>query len=198
MKNYNANKKQQGFTLLELIVAMVIFSLMSLMAYGGLFNVITGNDVITDQEIRLKELQRTMLFLERDMRQIVPRPRSTGSGNAVENAFDYGLDADGLIEFTRAGNPNPTGVARSSLQRIRYDVIDKVLIRKSWSIVDHLDLESIDMDLLQGVENLELRLLDEENEWQTNWSPVKEIPKAIEISIEHEHWGEIKRLIPIR
>ena len=69
-----------GFTLLELLVAIVIFSLMSVMAYGGLFNVLTGNEVITQQEKSLKELQRTMMFFERDIRQIVPRPRSTDSG----------------------------------------------------------------------------------------------------------------------
>lgn len=191
------DKKQKGFTLLELLVAMVVFSLMSVMAYGGLFNVLTGNEVITSQEERLKELQRSMMFLERDMRQVVSRPRNTGSGNTLEKAFDYGLDSDGLIEFTRAGNSNPVGVIRSSLQRIRYDLEEKVLIRKSWALVDHIDLEPSSMSLLKDVDSLELRLLDDNNEWQTNWTKIKEIPKAIEITINHENWGEIKRLIPI-
>ena len=53
---------EKGFTLLELLVAMVIFSLMSVMAYGGLSNVITGNEVILQQEQQLKEIQRTMMF----------------------------------------------------------------------------------------------------------------------------------------
>ena len=46
IKTIRISSKNKGFTLLELLVAMVIFSLMSLMAYGGLSNVITGNDVI--------------------------------------------------------------------------------------------------------------------------------------------------------
>ena len=192
-----STNSQKGFTLLELLVAMVIFSLMSVMAYGGLSNVITGNEVIASQEKRLKELQRTMMFLERDIRQLVPRPRNTGSGNVLAKAFDYGLDSDGLVEFTRAGNPNPIGMARSSLQRVRYDLEEKVLIRKSWALVDHIDLEPTSMNLIKEVESLELRLLDSNNEWQDNWTEQKLIPKAVEITINHAHWGKIQRIIPV-
>jgi len=194
----NFKPKQKGFTLLELLVAMVIFSLMSVMAYGGLSNVITGNEVIATQEKRLKELQRTMMFLERDIRQLVPRPRNTGFNQTKAKAFDYGLDSDGLMEFTRAGNPNPIAIARSSLQRVRYDLEEKVLTRNSWALVDHIDLEPTSMKLLKDVESIELRLLDKKNEWQENWEQEKEIPKAIEITIKHTNWGEIKRLIPVQ
>ena len=197
LKAKRQNKKQTGFTLLELLVAMVIFSLMSVMAYGGLSNIITGNEVISSQETRLKELQRTMMFLERDIRQVVPRPRSTGF-NQFAKSFEYGLDSEGLIEFTRAGNPNPVAAARSSLQRVRYELDDNVLIRRSWALVDHIDLEPTNMNLLNDVESLELRLLDKKNEWQDNWSETKEIPNAVEITIEHKNWGKIKRLIPIQ
>ena len=191
------NSNNKGFTLLELLVAMVIFSLMSVMAYGGLSNVITGNEVISSQEKRLKELQRTMMFFERDMRQLVPRPRSTGF-NQFAKSFDYGLDADGLLEFSRAGNPNPIGMKRSSLQRVRYDLEEKTLVRKSWALIDHIDLEPTSMNLLKDIESFELRLLDKNNEWQENWKELKEIPRAVELNIEHEKWGKITRLIPVQ
>lgn len=187
----------QGFTLLELLVAMVIFSLMSVMAYGGLSNVITGNEVIANQEKQLKELQRTMMFLERDIRQLVPRPRSIGF-NQFSRSFEYGLDSDGLIEFTRAGSPNPIGLKRSSLQRVRYDIDEKTLIRKTWALVDHFDLEPTSMKLLNNIESFELRLLNKNNEWQENWTELKDIPKAVEINIEHKNWGKITRLIPVQ
>ena len=188
---------EKGFTLLELLVAMVIFSLMSVMAYGGLSNVITGNEVILQQEQRLKEIQRTMMFLERDMRQLVPRPRTVGF-NQFAKAFEYGLDSDGLVEFSRAGNPNPIGLKRSSLHRVRYDIEEKTLVRRTWALIDHIDLEPTSMKLLNDIESLELKLLDKNNEWQENWKESKEIPKAVEIIIKHEKWGEITRLIPVQ
>lgn len=189
--------KNLGFTLLELLVAIVIFSLMSVMAYGGLFNVLTGNEVITQQEKNLKELQRTMMFFERDIRQLVPRPRSSGF-DQLAKSFEYGLDSDGLIEFTRSGNPNPVALARSSLQRVRYDLEEKTLIRKTWALVDYIDLEPNSMELLKDVESFELRLLDKNNEWQDNWKEEKDIPHAVEINFEHKQWGKVTRLIPIQ
>jgi general secretion pathway protein J len=167
------------------------------MAYGGLSNILTSDKVLTEREAKLKDLQRTMMFLERDIRQMVARPRRSGY-DQVSQALSYGLDSDGLLEFTRAGNSNPTGMARSSLQRVRYDLEEKKLTRKSWSLVDYIDAEPIEMELLENVELLELRLLDSQNQWQTNWNQEKTIPKAIEITLVHKDWGKIVRLIPVK
>lgn len=190
-------KNTNGFTLIELLVAMSIFSFMAIMAYGGLANILTGNEVITEQEEKLKKLQRTMMFIERDIRQMVNRPRRSGYSD-YSQALSYGLDSEGLFEFTRSGNSNPMALARSSLQRVRYDLDEKKLTRKTWSLVDHIDAEPISMLLLEGLDSLELRLLDSKNEWKTNWGELKVIPKAIELTFEHEYWGKIVRLIPVQ
>ncbi len=191
------SQNQSGFTLIELLVSMMIFSMMSLMAYGGLINIFKSNEVLTAQEAQLKSLKRTMMFLERDMRQLVFRNRSAGFGQA-EGAFVYGLGQDGLLEFTRAGNSNPLDLKRSTLQRVRYDLDDKKLIRSSWNLVDHLDAEPVKMTLLENVDDFTLRLLSEEGSWQDNWGlRAKGLPKAVELNLEHKYWGKIKRLIPI-
>ncbi|WP_299873278.1 type II secretion system minor pseudopilin GspJ [uncultured Cocleimonas sp.] len=192
----------KGFTLLELLVAMSIFSFMAITAYTGLSNMLTSNQAITEQEQKLKKIQRTMLFLEKDIRQIVSRPRRTGYGaDEVSPAFSYGLDTDdsnGVIEFTKSGVANPLALAKSSLERVRYDLEDKILIRNSWAYVDHIDLEPVKMTLLNDVESFELRLLDANNQWKSNWSEKKILPEAVEVTLEHKHWGKIVRLFPIR
>ena len=191
-------KTTKGFTLLELMVAMVIFSFMSIMAYSALANVFKSNEVISSQELKLKKLQRSMMFIERDLRQLVLRSRSTGYGQSVSPALDYGLDTEGVIEFTRAGNSNPTGLVRSSLQRVRYIVDDGKFSRLSWNIVDHIDAEPVSMLLLENVDLLAFRFLDNKNNWQETWSSTVQSPKAIELTIEHKNWGKIVRLFFIR
>ncbi len=199
MKNYSSKMTMnKGFTLLELMVAMVIFSFMSIMAYSALANVFKANEVITAQETKLKKLQRSMMFIERDLRQLVLRSRSAGYGQSPSPALDSGLDSDGVIEFTRAGNSNPTGLVRSSLQRIRYVVEDEKLRRLSWNIVDHIDAEPVTMLLLENVDSLAFKFLDDKNNWQENWSSSTEMPKAIELTLEHKNWGEIVRLFSVR
>ena len=96
-------------------------------------------------------------------------------------AFDYGLDSDGLMEFTRAGNPNPIAIARSSLQRVRYDLEEKVLTRNSWALVDHIDLEPTSMKLLKDVESIELRLLDKKMSGKKIGSKRKRYPKPLKL-----------------
>ncbi len=187
-----------GFTLLELLIAMVIFSTMSLMAYAGLNSVLTSNRITEAYEKDLKGLQRSMMFLEKDIRQLTARPRHAGY-NEFFAAVQSDLGLDGVLEFTRSGNPNPAGKLRSSLQRVRY-VLDKdELQRWSWSLVDHLEGKPIMMPLMNSVEKISFRFMTKAKKWQADWR-IKDksaLPKAIEITIKHKRWGKITRLISI-
>ncbi len=192
-------KENRGFTLLELLIAMVIFSFMSIMAYGALANIFNSNERIKTQEENLKALKRTMMVLERDMRQITLRPRRLGY-DQLTPALVSGLNAGGLIEFTRAGNTNPLDLVRSSLQRVQYDFQDGQILRMSWNLVDHIEAEPIIMPLLGDVDSFSLRFLSKKNVWEENWDSdkTKSLPVAIEITIEHKKWGKIVRLIPVQ
>ena len=191
-------RTESGFTLLELLIAMVIFSTMSLMAYAGLNSVLTSNRITEAYEKDLKGLQRSMMFLEKDLRQLAARPRHAGYNESLA-ALQTDLGLDGVLEFTRSGNPNPAEKLRSSLQRVRY-VLDKgELQRWSWSLVDHLDSKPIIMPLMTSVEKISFRFMTKNKKWQADWQVKNksELPKAIEIHITHKRWGEMMRLISI-
>ena len=196
----NIRKKTSGFTLLELLIAMAIFAVMAALAYGGLRSVISTSSGVQRQIERLEHLQRTIMFLERDMRQLIARPVNTDVAKkrrAVELDQNEGV----LIEFTRSGNPNPGGVVRSSLQRVNYRLEDDVLIRQSWDQVDHLQVdEPVIIELLDNVEEVEFKLLNSQNQWLTRWDlggNLDQLPLAVEITIKHKQWGVIRRLIPV-
>ena len=191
-------RKNTGFTLLELLVAMVIFSFMAIMAYGALANIFNSNARISQQEQNLKSLKRAMMVMERDIRQIVMRPSRQGYDQSSP-ALVSGFNEEGIIDFTRAGNTNPLELVRSSLQRVRYTLQEGQLVRKSWNIVDHIDAEPLEMPLLDDVEAVTFRFLDADK-WDVNWDSTrkKALPQAIELTIKHKSWGKIVRLFPIR
>ena len=90
---------------------------------------------------------------------------------------------------------------RSDLQRVSYSLKDNQLIRNIWPTLDRAPSEEPqEMVLLKKVQHIEIRLLDEEGEWKQEWNDADNIntmPVAVEINVELEHWGVIKRLLQI-
>ncbi len=196
-----------GFTLLELLVAMAIFALLSIMAYAGLSTVLNANQILDTNMQRLSEVQRSITLLSRDIRQTINRAVRDTYGDTRQpligaTAFDsLGTPA---IELTRTGYANPLGTKRSFLQRIAYRVEEETLYRDSWRVLDQAqDSEADALAICYDVKSLTLRYLDQENTWHDQWPPSDPefqgaaLPKAVEVSLELTDWGNIVRLLPL-
>ncbi len=60
---------QRGFTLIEILIAMAIFTLIGLASTGLLTTVIDSNDISEERFAKLQLLQRAMITIERDLQQ---------------------------------------------------------------------------------------------------------------------------------
>ena len=196
--------RAEGFTLLELLVALAVFSMVALMAYSGLRSVLQSKQLTEQRAERIQRLQSAMMMLERDLSQFVPRGIRDDYGDtqpAIRTA-DYGTI---LLEFTHAGWRNPTGSARSTLQRVAYGIEEESLLRFSWTVLDRAQESSpYKVNLLDGVREMRLRYLDEAHEWHEQWPPSGlgpgdsvPTPLALEVSLELEDMGDIRRLFPL-
>ena len=67
-------KDEQGFTLIEVLVALAVFGVMSLLAYAALGSTLSNADYLTDRMERLQSVQRTVRYLSSDLLQAAPRP----------------------------------------------------------------------------------------------------------------------------
>lgn len=195
---------QSGFTLLEVLVAMAIFSIVAYMAYGGLDAVLRQQQVLEASANRLRAVQFAVRQLSTDFGQIQPRSVREELGEGWKPALVAdGRDLDSA-ELTRAGWSNPLGRHRSTLQRVAYRVEDGVLIRSYWPVLDRLlEQEGFESELLDGVESFELRFLDARGEWVDQW-PASDLaddtpllPRAVEIVLLLDDWGEISRIMEI-
>lgn len=194
-------REASGFTLLELLIAVAVFAIMAALAYGGLSSVLRAREESTASALRLRALQQTMLLLGRDLDQALPRTIRDEYGD-VKPALYGGTD---WIEFTHDGWANPTAATRSELQRVAYTVRDKQLVRDSWQVLDRApDSKPYEAPLLDKVKSLQLRYLDAAGNWQESWpsqqsdntSPQQQLPlpRAVEVTLELERWGTIRRL----
>ena len=196
-----------GFTLLELLVAMAIFALLSVMAYAGLSTVLNANQILDTNMQRLSEVQRSVTLLSRDIRQTINRAIRDTYGDPKQpligaSAFD--TLGTPVIELTRTGYANPLGTKRSFLQRVAYRVEEETLYRDSWRVLDQAqDSEADALAICYEVQSLTLRYLDQENTWHEQWPPSDPefqgaaLPQAVEVSLELTDWGKIIRLLPL-
>ncbi len=196
-------KTTHGFTLLEILVAVSIFSIMSITALTGIKAIMDSQEITNKVSAQVKSLQSTLFYLDRDLRYAIERNIRDEFGDSQPALKADNTGAQGLA-LTRIGASKPQGLKRSSLVRVRYWLKDDTLIRSQYKSLDRAgEGESLDRNLVNQIEELEFRFLGQKNEWSTFWPPIdpvsnqRALPKAIEITLTHEKMGKIMRLFPL-
>ncbi|MEJ1340407.1 MAG: type II secretion system minor pseudopilin GspJ [Candidatus Sedimenticola sp. (ex Thyasira tokunagai)] len=184
-----------GFTLLELLVAISIFTIMSMMAYGGLHTLLTTRDHTDRAAEQFAMLQSTFLFMQQDLAQAVGRGTRDEFGDN-QPPFSGG-NSDELLAFVHGGAMGLESVYMP-LQHVAYRLDGEQLQRLSWPVLDRTQGSEPDiLDLTDGVLGVAARF--SHDEWQDSWpqrdsgedQPV--LPRAVEVVLMTERWGEIRR-----
>jgi general secretion pathway protein J len=190
------------------MVAVGIFALLSALAFGGLTGVVRQNARLVASEQRLTSLQFTMRRLTSDLYQLQPRSVRDALGTARQPALLGGVTGEFPLEFTRGGWSNTLGGPRSNLQRVAYLNDNGTLVRVHWLVLDRtLASQPVRTELMDGVEQMTVRFLDPNRQWQTEWPPLaadgnpvaQQVarPLAVEVALVLEDWGTIRRLVEL-
>ena len=191
------SQKNKGFTLLEVLIAIAIFSVISLTSFTLFDTVLKGDENSKIRTQRDNELQTAFLIIERDLTQIARRTVRL-NGEAPTEQFlqtdsdNYLSDGEGLA-FVRLGWSNPgLLLPRSDLQAVAYRLADEKLERLHFNFVDAVngeepktrvlitDVRTLSFDFYYG------------KKWQDKLSG-KLLPQAIGIEIETADFGLIRR-----
>jgi len=199
-------RRARGFTLIEIMVAVAIFSVMAMLAWGALSQSLENADMLTERMQRLQTIQRTLRYLSADLTQAAPRPVRTELGDGLSPAIFSSLSGDFAIELSHGGWGNPAGLPRSTLQRSAYRIEDGKLVRYHWNVLDRTyGNEAVAAVLLEDVEALLFRFFDDNGESYEVWPPqiaagstnLRVRPRAVEIVLSLPDEGEITRLLEI-
>ncbi len=198
-------EKARGFTLIEILVAVTILAILSVAAYSGINTLIKEREITHKHNENFRTLQLAMAIIGRDLKQASPRPIRLTSGELAP-AMAGGANDIPVLAFTRGGRPNPLMEPRSDLERIAYKVENGKLERLIFPVLDRMTLPTpAQQTLLTGVRSITLAFMDESHQSHANWPPlnaepgtyVRREPIAIQITLDTQRWGEIRRLIPI-
>ena len=195
---------QRGFTLIEILIAMAIFTLIGLASTGLLTTVIDSNTLSDERFTKLQQLQRAMITIERDVLQATPRPiRIEGEKQelVMVGGKTDGSDGDG-IGFVRGGRHNPQlMLPRSTLQYVAYRLRDNTLERLYSNYVDNvIGYEPKSRILLDNIESFTVEFINPEKKvsdstklsWSENYQG-SVLPKAIAIEFVSRDFGLVRR-----
>ena len=211
-----------GFTLIEMLVALLILGIMAALGYGSYRAARLSADRTEASLKRSREIEFGMHVIVQDLAETAPRPvrdilgvsrlaavQGTGGVGTLSATTDSGLGANSTMSFatqsfssqsfksdsstsgtgwelgggansniapivvlTRMGWSNTAGEQRGGLQRVSYGLVDDVLKRSYQMNLDTVQgNQPVVQDLFTGVKAVQLRYLDNNQTWQTQWPP---------------------------
>jgi len=200
-------RRARGFTLIELLVAMAIVAVIGVMALGGLNTVIQQQTIAEARAERWREIQFALRIVTQDLAQLHPRPTREEMGEAwLPSVQVGGPSGQFALEVSRGGWANPVNFPRGTVLRVAYAWEDDMLVRFQWPVMDRtLATPPVRTELLTGVEDLAISLLDRSGEWHLGeWPPTNMAgspdslvtrPRAVEFRLVLEDYGEIWRTL---
>ena len=197
--------RRNGFTLIEVLVAMAIFGVLSALAYMTLGQTLSNSEMLTERMDRLQSIQRTMSYLSTELLQVTPRSIRADLGQP-QPALISNFGAEFALQLTHGGWPNSAGVPRSTQQRTAYRIEDDELIRYHWNVLDRtVNNIPVATVLLEDIESLTFRFLLQNGDWVEQWPPISVqsasntdmLPRAVSIVLVLPDEGELTRIVEV-
>lgn len=156
----------QGFTIIEVLIAIAIFALIASSSYFSLV-IISDNSKLQNIAIdKITNLQTATLFLDRDFNQVLNQNITLEKNK---------------IKFTSIQN--------NKLLNIEYIISDKKITRIDNNYKSKLTI-------LDNIKKINIRVLDNENKWHKKWKKDnKRYIKAIEFKWDSKEFSKIIKLV---
>ncbi len=185
-------QNKRGFTLVEILVALFIFTILSMLLVSALRNVMNTQSHTEARAQQLSQLQMALLMTSRDVEQAIDRPITNAQGKQ-EDAF-IGTPHD--FTFTHMGG------APVVPQRSGYAWHTQGYWRKTWPAPDQADgIAAHERLLMPDVVDAKFEYLDQSGHFQANWPSHAQraaaVPRAISLTLTIADWGTVTQVYVI-
>ena len=184
-------RSEAGFTLVELMVSLVIFGMLSAAGVALLSFSVRAQEAAEGRLGDLAQLRRATTLMAADLGQVAARLHRDEAGAPLP-AFTGGAT---MLGFVRRGWENVDGARRSSLQRVEYRVVSGKLERVSWPMVDGGPPRAAAV-MLDDVRTIAFRYRMPTGDWRDRWDPEEadDLPLVVEMVADAQGSGVTRQL----
>jgi len=191
MNQYTSSGRQSGFTLVEVIVSLSIFSVISFIGLQVLISANSSSNRLQESSDRLFSLQSSMWIISSDLNQIVGRSILDEYGE-VQPALTSLVPGEVLSFTTSKFNSTLIGDG-VSLQRVSYVMEDyngansfkTALYRYIWPVLDRTtNTEPVKQLLLSDIEYVEFSFIGDGGDFHTHWPSNADIDRSSQRDVD--------------
>lgn len=196
-------RKESGFTLPEVLIALVLFSFILLMLYGSLYS--TGRSWrVSEVQVRENDDKRLILsFIRRQVEETSPILQVDIKGERVMFLGD-----DASLQFV---SHLPTRHVGGGLYFLKFEVMDNELLLKYTPLTgdkgmfeEDIFVDAEEISLLTNIETIDLDYFgretsDAEATWRDGWDNKQRLPELVRFQLaadRRDPWPEL--LIALR
>jgi general secretion pathway protein J len=190
----------RGFTLIEVLLALAIFGILSVLAYRATAAMSDSEARLTQEAARWHALEGFFARFEADIRAAVPRQARLGS--ATEPAWLATIDATGqaALVITRAAAEFDGEPARAG-ERIGYRLREGAIEIAYWPHLDNpAGTSPAVYPLVENIAQWRLEYLTDSGAWRERWPWLSEpaIPRAVRVGLTLGTGETIERAFALR
>ncbi|MGQ5523418.1 type II secretion system minor pseudopilin GspJ [Chitinimonas sp. PSY-7] len=193
MYRVDTPRRVRGFTLIEILVALAVFSVLAVIAYQGVARMASTKLVLDADNRKWRELTVALARFDEDFSQAANRqwrdeggislPAVRGSAGAI--------DSNGAqLELVRFDG--------GQLIHLGYRLRENTLELLLWPSLDLAPRSApTALPLLEKVSRFQVRFLDENSQWQLSWpqgSKNEVLPRGVELVLTLQSGETITRL----
>jgi general secretion pathway protein J len=186
----------RGFTLLEILIALFIFTILSTLLATALHSVINANSGTEKKAQQLRHLQKALLVMSRDIEQTLDRPVVDAYGK--EEATFIGSPQQLIL--THAGIANPADeLMQTTLQRVEYECSGGKLWRAVWPMLDQAATSAPPPRriFLADVTEARFEYAAQDGRFHADWPAASDnhqpLPRAVRIQLTLAGQGQISQ-----
>jgi general secretion pathway protein J len=190
----------RGFTLLELLVALTILALLSVLGYRAIASLSDSEFRLTEETQRWRSLDLLFTRLEADLRAAQPRDVRTGSATAPAWLGGPDFAGNALLAFSRAG-PEFVPDVGSAGQRLGYRLREGAIEVLYWPYLDNGPGSAPTAHVLaDGIARFRIDYLDRSGSWREAWPIAGEVPlpRAVRVELTLAGGETVERWLALR